>query len=121
MAKINSEFPFKIDHNKIQRLRIAHGISLNQLSQQIDVGRSTLYVFENKPGLAVSFELVIRYCDYFGVSILEIMHEECVKKYSERMADYLLFHEVIDEGTATSIKNFYAKSTGPAKTSQHRS
>lgn len=97
----------RFDNEKFIRLRLAKGINLSKLSQELDVSINTIWEIETIPNRSLSAEIIFRYCDYFEVSILELMTDEQIKRSSENLVKFFKFHDVIDEGTANGIINFY--------------
>jgi transcriptional regulator with XRE-family HTH domain len=99
----------RFDNKKFINLRVAKGINLVKLAEELDVSLNTIWEIETIANRSMSAEIVFRYCDYFKVSILELMTDEQLSVCSKNLAEFLLFHEVIDDGTAEGIINFYKR------------
>ncbi len=109
MSKIDYLSTPRFDCNKFRTLRLAKGLDMPSLANELNVVVTTIWEVENRPERKISAELLFRYCDFFGVTVLEIMTDKQKKISITNLANYLEFHNVIDRGSAEGMINFYSK------------
>lgn len=88
-------------HERLKALRLAKGLSLDQLAQMVDSTKSYIWELEKKPDIKVSAELVTRLAQALGVTVEDLMG------VAPNDEDLVFFREYKDlnEPTKSQIKN----------------
>ncbi len=113
--KIKNNQIIRLDKDKFMRLRLSVGLSKKELAIQLGLSISMIFKFENLDNPVITSETLFKYCDFFEITILELLSDDYAKTYASILASYLEVQDIIDPNIALAICGFYKTKKIPLK------